>query len=203
MNKQLLDELDSYYNNYILDDSNCCLIQSDNDDLSILDFTYGTTPFETFKKVIDEVKKPKRFVVLGSSIGWQCFFWNSLFPDVPVIGVEIHQLRFKFSCYLAEKYQIQNISFINDDIRNMDFENGDLIWENNVCFSDTSDEVNWRVLSRHEDIQIVSYSSILHEHQLNFNQILLMDNQGNFKGFTQRKLELPVSWSEKQTFNII
>ena len=203
MNKQLLDELDSYYNNYITDDSNCCLIQSDDDGLNILDFTYGTTPFETFKKVIDEVKKPKRFVVLGSSIGWQCFFWNSLFPDVPVIGVEIHQLRFEFSCYLAEKYQIQNISFINDDIRNMDFENGDLIWENNVCFSDICDEVNWRVLTRYEDIQIVSYSSILFEHQLNLNQILLMDHHENLKGFTQRKLELPVSWSEKQTFNII
>ncbi len=203
MNKQLLDELDSYYNNYITDDSNCCLIQSDDDGLNILDFTYGTTPFETFKKVIDEVKKPKRFVVLGSSIGWQCFFWNSLFPDVPVIGVEIHQFRFEFSCYLAEKYKIQNISFINDDIRNMDFENGDLIWENNVCFSDISDEVNWRVLTRHEDIQIVSYSSILEAHQSNLNQILLMDNHGNFKGFTQRKLELPVSWSKKQAFNII
>jgi len=203
MNKQLLDELDSYSKNYITDDSNCCLIQSDDDGLNIFDFTYGTTPFETFKKVIDEVKKPKRFVVLGSSIGWQCFFWNSLFPDVPVIGVEIHQFRFEFSCYLAEKYKIQNISFINDDIRNIDFENGDLIWENNVCFSDISDEVNWRVLTRHEDIQIVSYSSILEAHQSNLNQILLMDHHGNFKGFTQRKLELPVSWSEKQTFNII
>ena len=203
MNKQLLDELDSYYNNYITDDSNCCLIQSDDDGLNILDFTYGTTPFETFKKVIDEVKKPKRFVVLGSSIGWQCFFWNSLFPDVPVIGVEIHQFRFEFYCYLAEKYQIQNISFINDDIRNMDFENGDLIWENNVCFSDISDEVNWRVLTRHEDIQIVSYSSILETHQSNLNQILLMDHHENLKGFTQRKLELPVSWSKKQAFNII
>jgi|APGre2960657423_1045063.scaffolds.fasta_scaffold01701_7 hypothetical protein len=203
MNKQLLDELDSYSKNYITDDSNCCLIQSDDDGLNIFDFTYGTTPFETFKKVIDEVKKPKRFVVLGSSIGWQCFFWNSLFPDVPVIGVEIHQFRFEFSCYLAEKYKIQNISFINDDIRNIDFENGDLIWENNVCFSDISDEVNWRVLTRHEDIQIVSYSSILQDHQSSSNQILLMDHHGNFKGFAQRKLELPVSWSKKQTFNII
>ena len=204
MNKQLLDELDSYYNNYITNDSNCSLIQSDDDDdVNILNFTYGTTPFETFKKVIDEVKKPKRFVVLGSSIGWQCFFWNSLFPDIPIIGVEIHQFRFEFSCYLAEKYKIQNISFINDDIRNMDFDNGDLIWENNVCFSDISDEVNWRVLTRYEDIQIVSYSSILFEHQLNLNQILLMDHHENLKGFTQRKLELPVSWSEKQTFNII
>jgi hypothetical protein len=205
MNKQLLYELDSYYKNNMIDDLNCCSIQSDNDGLNILDFTYGTTPFETFKKVIDEVKKPKRFIVLGSSIGWQCFFWNSLFPDVPVIGVEIHQLRFEFSCYLAEKYQIQNISFINDDMRNMDFENGDLIWENNVCFFDTSDEVNWRVLTRYEDIQIVSYSPILEEHQSKskLNEILLMDNQGNFKGFTQRILELPASWSEKQTFHII
>ena len=202
MNKQLLDELDSYYKNNMIDDLNCCLIQSDNDGLNILDFTYGTTPFETFKKVIDEVKKPKRFIVLGSSIGWQCFFWNSLFPDIPIIGVEIHQFRFEFSCYLAEKYKIQNISFINDDIRNIDFENGDLIWENNVCFSDISDEVNWRVLTRYEDIQIVSYSSILFEHQSN-SKILLIDHKGNFKGFTQRKLELPVSWSEKQTFNII
>jgi hypothetical protein len=203
MNKKLLDELDSYFKNHRTDDSNCCLIQSDDDGLNIFDFTYGTTPFETFKKVIDEVKKPKRFVVLGSSIGWQCFFWNSIFPDVPVIGVEIHQFRFEFSCYLVEKYKIQNISFINDDIRNIDFENGDLIWENNVCFSDISDEVNWRVLTRHDDIQIVSYSSILQDYQSSSNQILLMDHHGNFKGFEQRKLELPVSWSKKQTFNII
>ena len=39
MNKQLLDELDSYSKNYITDDSNCCLIQSDDDGLNIFDFT--------------------------------------------------------------------------------------------------------------------------------------------------------------------
>ena len=42
MNKQLLDELDSYYKNNMIDDLNCCSIQSDNDGLNILDFTYGT-----------------------------------------------------------------------------------------------------------------------------------------------------------------
>lgn len=166
-------------------------------------FTYGTTPFETFKTLIDSCKKPSRFVVLGSSIGWQSFYWNSLFPEIPTIGYEIHDIRFDYSCYLAEKYNLENVFLFNDDLANVVLQDGDLIWLNNLCIVDeVYEKLLLLALSRNRNIQIISYTNILFDLQEN-DRIIILNEKNDFISFEVKRQTLPVSWSENQSFFIV
>ncbi len=198
MKQELLTELKQYISKYRTVDTDFC---SQFDETAM--FTYGTTPFETFKTLIDKCKKPSRFVVLGSSIGWQCFYWNSLFPEIPTIGYEIHDIRFDYSCYLAEKYSINNISFFNDDLANAEIQDGDLIWLNNLCIDDEIyNDLIFKSLSRKKNIQIISYVTILQDLQKD-NKIIILNNENEFYFFELSKISLPVSWCDDQAFYII
>ena len=194
----LIDDLNSYWNILREDDYNFTFsnIYESNP------YVYGTTPFETFNKIIQSLKRPKRFIVLGSSIGWQCFYWNRLFPDIPTIGYDIHDVRLKFSKEMVKKHKLDNIEFYNKCMSYVNIQDGDLIWENNLCIDDSiCDKINFRALTNNTDIQIISYSPILTNHQVG-NSLLLMDKSG-FKGFPIRKEILPTSWLQTQTFFII
>ena len=200
MNKDLLLELNNYWINFRNQD----LEFIDESEDSPIIYTYGTTPIETFQKVIENTKKPKRFIVLGSSIGWQCFFWNSLFPDIPTVGYEIHDFRFDFSCHIADKYELNNITLINDTLESADIQDGDLIWQNNLCIpEEIIDNFNWKVLTRNKNIQIISYTPVLMNYKDSNDNILLMDYNNNLNTFHQKVIEYPVSWTEKQPFYII
>ena len=193
----LIDDLNNYWDIFSKEDFDFSILDGD-----MSPYTYGTTPFETFNQIIQGLKKPKRFIVLGSSIGWQCFYWNRLFPDVPTIGYEIHDVRYGFSKELVKKHRLENIEFYNINLLDADIQDGDLIWENNLCIDpDICDSLNWRVLTRNIDINIVSYTSILSDYKSGDN-ILLMDEFG-FKGFQCRKETLPTSWSVNQPFHIL
>jgi len=193
----LIDDLNDYWDILGEDDNNFCF---SNDDGS---YTYGTTPFETFNKIIQSLERPKRFIVLGSSIGWQCFYWNQLFPDIPTIGYDIHDVRVNFTKEMVKKHRLNNIEFYNKSMLDVDIKDGDLIWENNLCIDNSiSDSVNWRALTCNIDIKIVSYSPILSHYRVDDNSLLLMDESG-FKGFQFRRETLPTSWCERQTFFII
>ena len=199
MNKDLLNDLQNYWFNFKQKD----LEFSDDSFENSIIYTYGFTPIETFNQIIEKTKRPKRFIVLGSSIGWQCFFWNSLFPDIPVIGYEIHEFRYDYSCFLAEKYNLNNITLICDSLENAEILEGDLVWENNLCMEDDIiDELNWKILTRIDEIQIVSYRTILSEHTSNGN-IFLLDIHNKTKILNQKTYIHPVSWTEKQPFYII
>ena len=192
----LIDDLNSYWDNFREDDNNFCFT---NDGA----YTYGTTPFETFNQIVQSLKRPKRFVVLGSSIGWQCFYWNQLFPDIPTIGYDIHDVRVNFTKEMVKKHRLNNIEFYNKSMLDVDIKDGDLIWENNLLIDESiSDSVNWRALTRNIDIKIVSYLPILSRYRVNGDNLLLMDESG-FKGFQFRRETLPTSWCERQTFFII
>ena len=192
----LIDDLNSYWDNFREDDDNFCFT---NDGA----YTYGTTPFETFNQIVQSLKRPKRFVVLGSSIGWQCFYWNQLFPDIPTIGYDIHDVRVNFTKEMVKKHRLNNIEFYNKSMLDVDIKDGDLIWENNLLIDESiSDSVNWRALTRNIDIKIVSYLPILSRYRVNGDNLLLMDESG-FKGFQFRRETLPTSWCERQTFFII
>lgn len=210
MNKDLIKDLENYIHTTEVGNLNCN-IDDFVEDLNFISlseedpvvFIYGTTPFDTFKKVIDTTKKPKRFIVLGSSIGWQNFYWNELFPDTVTFGYDIHKPRYQFSRKMIEKYNIENTYFVNDDLLLADIEDGDLIWENNLCMDEhTIDEFNLRVLSRYKDIQIVSYRPILSSRKYS-NDLILINEKNELIGLKQRVIELPVSWSDKQEFYII
>ena len=192
----LIDDLNSYWDNFRKDDNNFCFSNDGS-------YTYGTTPFETFNQIVQSLKRPKRFVVLGSSIGWQCFYWNQLFPDIPTIGYDIHDVRLNFSKEMVKKHRLNNIEFYGKDMLDVNIQDGDLIWENNLCIDDSiSDSINWRALTRNIDIKIVSYLPILSHYRVDGDNLLLMDESG-FKGFQFRRETLPTSWTKNQDFFII
>lgn len=192
------EELGSYFQEYRDIDYDFSMMEGDT-----LKYTYGTTPFDTFSQIVNGMRRPKRLVVLGSSIGWQCFYWNRMFPDIPAIGYEIHDVRYDFSNYLLEKYRLDNITFFNESLVFADVQDGDLIWQNNACIdSELCDEVSWRALTRKKEIGIVSYRSILFDRQLD-GGILLVDEAGGFSMVRQRTINLPTSWSEEQPFHIL
>lgn len=199
ISEQLLDDLEFYMDEYSIDDLNMVSYYGELGHDPII-YTYGTTPFSSFKKVIDSIRKPKRIVVLGSSIGWKCFYWNSIYPDIPAVGYEIHEIRHDYACYLGEKHGIENVSFICEDMSECDFREGDLVWENNLTMDiQQCDSLNYRILSSIEDIQIVSYSPILRS---------MSDKSGDFyvpylsgiRKFERRMMKCPSSWSQSATF---
>jgi hypothetical protein len=193
------DEMNSYIRNFYMEDSD--FIDS-NDGEDTFKYTYGTTPFSTFEKIVLQIKRPKRFIVLGSGTGAQCVHWNRLFPDIPTIGYEIHDVRYDFSVYLAEKYNLKNIELYNESLIDADIQDGDLIWENNLCIpSDICDTFNLMALKK-ENIGIVSYSPILRGYQSDGN-ILMIDDFGQIKGFSYKTLNLPTSWNTRQSFYIL
>ena len=206
MNEEIIKDLSDYfYKNYLIDVSYSISMANGFDDYNISQFTYGTTPFDTFNKIIESLeRKPKRFVVFGSSIGWQCFFWNHLFPDIPAVGYELHDIRLNYANVIIEKYNLSNIEFLNYDILDAELQDGDLIWQNNLCMDkDVCDEINLHTILRYKDISIVSYVTILEEFLVDRNKILIPSVDNNFNLLNIRNMRLPTSWIKDQNFYIL
>jgi len=198
ISEALLGELECYIDRYRLEDSAYCQMGEDP-----VIYTYGTTPFSTFEKIAGSMRKPKRLVVLGSSIGWKCFYWNSIFPDIPAIGYEMHEIRHDYACYLGERHGIRNVSFVCGDMSECGFREGDLVWENNLCMDDRDcDAVNYGILSALEDIQIVSYAPIMKDMRLEDGSIYI-PFRSSLRRFERRCVEAPTSWSGDSRFFLI
>lgn len=197
---QLFTELDNYWKENRIEDLKIQFSVLDN----ILPLTWGTTPISSFNQVIELVDKPKRFVVFGCSIGFQCFYFRSIYPDITIIGYDIHPGRIEFAKEIAKKYAIENCEFILSDICDAKIEDGDFIWQNNLCIEDDLlNPVNFSILNKHNDIQIISYRPIL-DNLIVKDQILLIDMWGRLhKIFTIKKIILETSWSKDQTFYLL
>lgn len=120
-------------------------------------YTLGSIPFDSFKKVIEEVdlEKVERIIVGGCSQGWLCFYWNSLYPEKSAIGLDIHPLRVEYGNKLIEKYNIKNVTLNLCDYKEFEFEDGDLLWLNDAVFPDSRD-TSIKILEKYPSLQIVS-----------------------------------------------
>jgi len=122
-------------------------------------FTYGSTPYETASALIKSVnKKPSRFVVVGTSIGWMNFYWNEIYPNIPSLGIDIHYGRIEFGNSLIKKHKLSNIELKVDDLYKFSFKDTDLIWLSNCCF-DTNENakiVN-DIIAKNPNVSIISY----------------------------------------------
>lgn len=194
--EKLNKDCESYIKSNYEDDFENKLQSSIEYDYDILVYTYGFTPFNTFKDVINVVKKPKRFIVFGSSTGYQLFFWNKLYPDVPAIGIELMSARIDWGLEKMAEYQIENVMMIEGDFLDFEVKDGDLIWQNNLLFdSSLISDYNKNLLSKY-DIQIVSYNDI----EINSN--IIIDTNQNYKKIECYNLKLKTSWKEDQDFFI-
>lgn len=155
---------------------------------------YGFTPFETFKEILRDIKKPKRFIVFGCSNGYQCFYWNKLFPDVPAIGIDLLDFRLDWGTKKVEEYEIDNVTLIQGSFFDFQIEDGDLVWQNNLLFD--IDEINdYNIfLFSNFDIQLISYVNIL------FDNNFIIDINSNPIKVNHKHKKLETSWTEDQDF---
>jgi hypothetical protein len=99
-------------------------------------YAYGTTPYDTFKKIIDEIGDVgENALVLGSSIGWFQIYIK-YYLNINVIGIDLHELRYEFAKKIIADYELDGIELFLIDFNDFDLDNIDFIWMNNYTFSD-------------------------------------------------------------------
>lgn len=185
-NTELLEELEGYISKFRVEETK---ISNDLKDQYGEVFTYGSTPEETFLNLVSNLTvKPKRFIVVGCSIGWMNFYWNELYPNIESIGIDIHPYRINFGNSLIEKYKLKNITLCDYSFYDFEFQEGDLIWQSNLCFpqQDVYD-INNDIIENNPNVSIISYRPISCKRE--------------HKTF-MKKYYYPVSWMEKQPFHI-
>lgn len=183
-NIKLLKNLEDYISKYRKQDKE----SGKNLGVAFKLLTYGSTPYKTFYNLINHTSiKPKRFIVVGCSIGWMNFYWNDLYPDIETIGIDIHPYRIKYGNKLIKDYELNNIELKTLSVYDFEFKSGDLIWQSNLCFpSDKVKKLNKNIIRTTPDISIISYRPIVGP------------------GYSSKisSYKYPVSWSKNQTFYV-
>jgi ubiquinone/menaquinone biosynthesis C-methylase UbiE len=188
---KIFNECESYI--YENEDEDQDIINS-IDEVNKSKFVWGTTPFVTFNHIISKVNKPKRFIVFGCSVGYMCFFWNKIYPDVKSIGIDLHYGRVNFAKEIQNKYSIDNVEFIVDDVNKFQVQDGDLIWQNNLLFDDF-ENLSLNVFSKFE-VQIISYKKLFHTYRIDN---CLFNNSNPIK-FSEDEFTAKTSWTKNQNF---
>lgn len=157
--------------------------------------TWGMTSYESFLEVILQVKKPKRFVVFGSSIGYQLFFWNNIFPDIPCVGVEVMKYRVNWSRSIIDKYLIKNVEILHNDIEMFQVRDGDLIWQNNLLFDDEWVLCKTNEILKNYDVETISYVRLGESVNEKMN---IVDKNKNIKTIDVSEFKIETSWVEEK-----
>jgi hypothetical protein len=192
---KLYSECVDYQYTHLDDDIQQQLYYCINDDFDFEEtLVYGFTPFETFEKVISLVKKPKRIIIFGCSNGYQCFYFNKIYPGVPVIGIDLLDFRLQWGADKVKEYEIDNVTLLKGNFFDFQIEDGDLIWQNNLLFDiESMNDYNIFLFSNF-DIQIISYVDIL------FDDKLLIDVNSKPIRVESINQKLETSWDLKQDF---
>ena len=187
-NKKILTELENYQS------SNFSQDKEETDRLlgihSHNSFIYGSTPYDTFLTLFNHINmKPKRFIVVGCSIGWVNFYFNDLNSNIKTIGLDIHHHRIDFGNELIQKYNLKNISLVKESFEDFKFEDGDVIWESNLCFEIPFNiKCNQRINNKLSNFGVISYRSL--------GEVFTKSE------FDIQDLKLPASWIATQPFYV-
>lgn len=156
---------------------------------------FGTTDFLSVVDVLRQMKPPTRFVVIGCSIGYQCFIWNHLFPEIPCVGIDILEYRVRWGSEMIKEHDIKNVELYIGDMFDLPLQDGDLIWQNNLMFDE--DEVyfyNEKVLNMFEDVQIFSYVSIDPKTSEHSTDDIEIEGRQGPKTIKRSHIEIRTSW---------
>ena len=156
-------------------------------------FTYGSTPFSTFSKVMPEsLDKDKDFYCIGCSIGWICFYANYLF-GIKSIGIDLHLDRLQYAQEIKDSLKLKDIFFISTDALNYNFDNVGCVWMSNLCFSDDISLNLFKILIAKADC-CVSYKSFNYD---SYVSNLLKNNE-----VICTAICAPTSWSNHSNFYV-
>jgi hypothetical protein len=198
--EKLFEECYEYREKNILDDFEM-LVELDLKGERTSHLTWGITDLESIREIFSSVRPPRRLVVAGCSIGYQCFIWNQMFPDIPCVGIELHEKRVKWGANMIQKYGIENVQLYIGDYTSLQIENGDLIWQNNLMFRYTEiEEYNIWAMSNF-DVEVVSYIP-LHVHMSNYaivkGQSIAVPSEGQYKQYNSHERLVKTSWTIDQ-----
>jgi hypothetical protein len=193
----LKEECENYWTNNHIDDYEKRSGITEVDPNALI---WGMTSYESFLEIILQVKKPKRFIVFGCSIGYQCFYWNKFFPEIPCIGIDIMKSRLDFGKSMINKYLINNVNLVLGDVEKFKIEDGDLIWQNNLLFEDEFvTELNYQLLESF-DIEVISYKDIKnYESIFDKSDLTFIDDSKNLKIIKPKIFIAKTSWTPEQS----
>jgi hypothetical protein len=99
---------------------------------------YGETGYNTFKELIDKYQEyfndDAVFYDLGSGCGKLVFHVGIMCNAKKSCGIEFSKERYEYSIKTLGKYNYENISFINDNILNVDLSDATVIYLDNTLF---------------------------------------------------------------------
>jgi hypothetical protein len=99
---------------------------------------YGETGYNSFNNIIDAYKdyfnENTIFYDLGSGCGKLVFHVGIMCNAKKSCGIEYSQKRYQNSIDTLNKYNINNVSFINDNFLNVDFSDATVIYLDNTLF---------------------------------------------------------------------
>jgi hypothetical protein len=196
--EELMSECDEYHRNHKSIESD---FEINEGDLSTI---WGYTPLETITSILKTIDKPKRIVVFGCSIGYQCFYFNQIYPDLQIIGIDFFRPRVDWGNSMIEKYNIQNVNLICDDISNFGIKDGDLIWQNDLLIDDDF-TYNLSLFNlKNYDVTIISYKKIstFSYDIVNLKDQIIQNELGHFFQIEETKKKLETSWINEQDFYI-
>lgn len=202
--EELKSECYGYFDKNIKDEfEHTCELTSNGYDP--IPLTWGMTSFDSLVDVFRQVKKPRRFVVLGCGIGYQCFVWNHIHPDIPCVGIDLFQPRTEWGSNMVQKHRIKNVTLYSGEMYDLPIMDGDLVWQNNLLFDDDYViEYNQRILNLH-DVQIVSYQQIetveaalLRMAMITNSRDILIHNKKGFKIIKLEEIKVETTWATDQ-----
>ena len=194
----LKEECDNYWeNNYYEDSINRFSLSEIG--VEGVPLVWGTTSYESFLEIVLQAKKPKRFVIFGCSIGYLCFYWNQLFPEIPCVGIDLMEYRVNWGKQIASKYLVKNVELILGDIQDFEVQDGDLIWQNNLLFNDQDCSELSQYLMKNYDIETISYKLLkVQESIFDDDDFHFYDKNGNVKIYKPKHLIAETSWTPDQ-----
>jgi SAM-dependent methyltransferase len=98
------------------------------------------------------IQGSNRILDVGSGVGSFCVIAGASYPEAQFVGVEIRNELFLQAQTQAELFQLSNCSFLNQDIREIDFSQYDGFYFFNsflelldpTCIIDDGSHVNWK-----------------------------------------------------------
>lgn len=123
---------------------------------------YGETPLTTMQLIADlcEIQTQDCVFELGCGRGRSCF-WLSIFKGCRVVGIEYIPVFVEIAESIRIKYDVQHLTFQQEDMRQTDFKGATIIYFYGTCSSDVFIE---ELLAKFEALPIgvkivtVSYS---------------------------------------------
>jgi hypothetical protein len=167
---------------------------------------YEYDSLDNVYEIVLNLERPKRVIVFNCIMGYQCFYFNQIYPDLQIIGIDLLKSEIEWGNKMIKKYDINNVELICDDISNFNIQDGDLIWQNDLLQNDDFNYDLSLLNLKNHDITIVSCKKIFvfssENDFLNRRTDIFEDRFGNFFQIEEMKITMDESYLSEKIFYV-